>query len=192
MQSSPPSDRAAILRWRPRGRRVPCRRFPPPAPDAARKPARPHGNPEDKQRYPVHPAGRDHGARDARRLRVSRARHRAQEEPGQRAGEDPRRLQRVDDRVLLHRLLGRLRRQLLHRGRGARGAQRLRAGEVLLPAHLRCRDPGDRAKQRPERALVATAPPLEPGAGSSSREGARSSTTGARSTTSGSNSTRRA
>ena len=71
-----------------------------------------HGSVEDEQRHAVHPARRDHGARDARRLRVPRARHGAQEEPGQRAGEDPGRLRRLDGRVLLHRLRDRLRRQL--------------------------------------------------------------------------------
>ena len=41
------------------------------------------------ERHAVHPARRGHGARHARRFRLSRARHRAQEEPGQCAGEDP-------------------------------------------------------------------------------------------------------
>ena len=40
--------------------------------------------------------------------------------------------ERVDDRVLLHRLLGRLRRRVLHRRRGARAAQRLRAGKFFF------------------------------------------------------------
>ena len=69
------------------------------------------GSTEGRKRHAVHPAGRDHGARDARRIRVPGAGHRAQEEPGQRAGQDPRRLRGVDDRVFLHRLRGRLRRR---------------------------------------------------------------------------------
>ena len=48
--------------------------------------------------------GASDGAGDARGIRVPRARNGAPQEPGQRAGEDPRRLRDVDDRVLLHRL----------------------------------------------------------------------------------------
>ena len=51
------------------------------------------------------------------RFRVSRARHGAQEEPGQCAGQDPGRLRGLDPRVLLHRLRRGLWHELLRRRR---------------------------------------------------------------------------
>ena len=96
------------------------------------------------ERHAVHPAGRGDGAGDARRLCLPRARHRAPQEPGQRAGEDPGRLRRVDGRVFLHRLRGGVRHDVLRRRRDAGAEERLRAREVLLPADVRRRDPGDR------------------------------------------------
>ena len=58
--------------------------------------------------------------------------------------QDPGRLRRLHDRVFLHRLRDRLRRHVLRQRRNARAEERLRAGEVLLPAHVRRGDPGDR------------------------------------------------
>ena len=97
--------------------------------------------------HAVHPARRHHGAGDARGVRISRAGHGAQQEPGQRAGEDPVRLRDVDGRLFLRRLRGRLRRGFPRRGGQARGKERLRPRQVLLPAHVRCGGSGDRLRR---------------------------------------------
>jgi hypothetical protein len=86
-------------------------------------------------RRPVHPAGRHHGAGHARRLCLSGTGHRAQEEPGQCPGQDPGRLRGVDHRLLLRRL------QVAYGTSFFVGAEswrqeRLRTGQVLLPADL--------------------------------------------------------
>ena len=61
--------------------------------------------------------------------------------------QDPGRLRGLDDRVLLHRLRDRLRRHVLHRAPSARAEERLRAGQVLLPADVRRGDSGDRVRR---------------------------------------------
>ena len=68
-----------------------------------------------------------------------------QQEPGQCAGEDPGRFRHLDGRLFLHRLHHRLRHR---RSSSAREALAQKSGyelvQVLLPAHLRRRDAGDR------------------------------------------------
>ncbi len=111
----------------------------------ARKPR--HGWSEIRRRHTVPVDRRRHGARDARGLCISRTRHGPQEEPGQRAREDPGRLLGVDARVFLHRLHDRVRCRVLRRHRHAVAAQRLRARALLLPADLRGGDSRDRVRR---------------------------------------------
>jgi hypothetical protein len=75
------------------------------------------------------------------------ARHGAQEEPGQCAGQDPRRFLGLDHRLLLRRLQHCLRRQLLSGAETLIAEKRLRADQVLLPADLRRGDPGHRFRR---------------------------------------------
>ena len=98
----------------------------------------------ETRRRPVPAAGRGDGAGDARRIRVPGTGNGAQEEPGQRAGEDPGGLLGLDRRVFLHRLHGGVRHQLLRRRAAPGAAQRLRARALLLPDDVRGRGAGDR------------------------------------------------
>ncbi len=111
------------------------------------KPQQRRGNPGPWLQYLVPPDGRGDGAGHACRLRLSRSRDRAPEEPGQCPVEDHHRLRRIDPGVLPHRLLDRLWRDVHAAGRSAGRRPRLCPGEVLLPADLCCGDPGDHLRR---------------------------------------------